>query len=216
MKATNIKREKLCRSFGQKMLLRPERCASPKCAFTRRSYPPGVHGQSARRREEGGYGGQLREKQRLRVLYGISERALKQTVRDALFKAQQGKVTQNALDIIADALERRLDNVVYRLGFAPSRAIARQLVSHGHILVNGRRVTTPSFLVRVGTEISIRPQSAQRAPFVNLASSLKKHRVPAWLALDADALRGKVIGEPIRDETMEAVDLAKVVEFYAR
>src|SRR3989344_8803579 len=136
MKATAIKREKMCRKFGQKLGLTPELCASPKCAFTRRAYPPGSHGQSRRRRDKSEYGQQLLEKQRIRLLYGVSESALKRSVRDALARVQGPSSSSNALDVISEQLERRLDNVVFRLGFAPTRAVARQMVAHGHILVN--------------------------------------------------------------------------------
>lgn len=216
MKPTTINKEKMCRKFGQKMMLTPERCASPKCAFTRRSYAPGAHGQSRRRRPRSGYGEQLLEKQRIRILYGVSERSLRRTVREALARTRAAAASQNALDVLTSELERRLDNVLFRMGIAPSRAIARQLVSHGHILVNGRRTTVPSRSLKVGETVSVRPQSALRVPFAERREVLKKYKPPAWLTLDSETLGGKMVALPTREEIAHTADVAKVVEFYAR
>ena len=215
MKPTTLKHGKACRKFGQKMFLKAERCASPKCAFTRRAYVPGAHGASRRRRRSE-YGEQLLEKQRIRAVYGVSDRVFKRTVRDAVDRVRTLSGKRNVLDLIAQQLELRIDNVVFRLGIAPSRPIARQFVSHGHIFVNGRRVTSPSIVVHVDDIISIRPQSERRVPFVDLHDTLKKHKTLSWLKLDPKHLSGKVIASPSREEAMGTVDLAKVVEFYAR
>lgn len=216
MRVTGIKREKMCRTFGQKMMLKAERCASPKCAFTRRQSKPGLHGAKRRRRGKSEYGMQLVEKQRIRLVYGISERSLRRFVREASDRARTSFVVRNALDTIAEKLELRLDNVVFRAGFAPSRAVARQFVSHGHILVNGCRTTVPSWIVRVGDAVSVRQESMKLVPFLELAQTLRTHRVPAWLTVDPTTLSGKVVAPPLREEAMATLDLAKVVEFYAR
>lgn len=205
----------MCRKFGQKMGLTAERCASPKCAFTRRQSKPGVHGQK-RRRARSEYGEQLLEKQRVRVLYGVPERALKQTVRRAIAHSRSAADAQNVLDRIAAQLELRLDNVVFRLGLAPSRAVARQMVSHGHVTVNGRKTTVPSFSVRPGARVAIRPESIRSAPFAEMRVSLGKRRLPSWLTVDPENLTGAVSALPPREEMMGTVDLTKIVEFYAR
>jgi len=207
----------MCRRFGQKLGLTPERCASPKCAFTRRSYAPGAHGQNRRRRKKvSEYGQQLSEKQRVRLLYGVSEQALKRSVRNALARVQGPSAASNALDVIAEQLERRLDNVVFRLGFAPSRTIARQYVSHGHVLVNGRRTTSPAYLVRNGEAVAVRPESRTLTAFSGLMTTLPKHKTPDWLSLDVRSMSGTLTAPPMRDDAMMPVDLAKIVEFYAR
>lgn len=216
MKVQNIKREKMCRKFGQKMFLRPERCASPKCAHTRRQSPPGAHGGKRRRpRRNSAFGEQLLEKQRARVVYGLSEKAFKRTVRDAMERTATSKTAQNALDLIAQQLELRLDNVVYRSGLASSRTVARQLVSHGHFLINDRKATTPSIALRSEDIIRIRPESTGRGPFQELSERLKRQKFPVWLKVDTDVVSVTVVGAPKRDEAI-AVDLAKVLEFYAR
>lgn len=216
MRTTGIKREKLCRTFGQKMMLRHERCASPKCAFTRRQTAPGAHGGKRRRRGRSSYGEQLREKQRVRILYGISEKNLKRSVREALGRTNVSPAARNTLDMIAERMEFRLDNVVYRSGLAPSRAVARHLVSHGHFFVNGRRTRVPSFRLRIGDEISLRAESRGSVPFIELPQQLRKQRLPAWINVDPEVLRSKIVGRPSREETTATLDLAKVLEFYAR
>lgn len=205
----------MCRKFGQKLSLRPERCASPKCAFTRRQTVPGAHG-TKRRRAPSAYGVQLQEKQRIRLVYGISEKAFKRFVRDSMHRSAASTTVRNALDAIAQQLEFRLDNVVFRMGFAPSRSVARQLVSHGHMFVNGRRAQTPSIGLRIGDVVSLRPESAKQAVFSELAQQLRKQRTPAWVELKPDAFSGKIIGLPKREEAMGGMDLAKVLEYYAR
>lgn len=198
------------------MLLRPERCMSPKCAHTRRQSPPGVHGDKRRRpRRNSAYGEQLLEKQRARVIYGLSEKAFKRTVRDAMERSANPMTAQNALDLIAQQFELRLDNIVYRSGLASSRTVARQLVSHGHLFVNDRKATIPSMALRPGDVVRVRPESAGRGPFLEISARLKKQKLPPWLKLDADSVVVTIVGVPKRDEAI-AVDLAKVLEFYAR
>lgn len=184
---------------------------SPKAAIARRPYPPGMHGKSSRR-SVSEYGEQLRAKQKIRWSYGLTERQLKRLVKDAI---RRTAVTGPQ---IIEILERRLDNVVYRLGFAPSRFAARQLVVHGHIVVNGRKVTVPSYSVRVGDIITIRPESRPKKLFAGLSEEVKKVQLPPWLALDHKTLEGKVIALPSAygDAQSFPFDIGAVVEFYSK
>lgn len=217
MKPTRLKKGKMCRKFGHKMYLTPERCASPKCAYTRRSYPPGVHGPRRRRHiRRSEYGEQLLEKQKVSVTYGVTDKALRKQVLHAVKRARTADEPVNVLDVVAKQLESRLDNTIFKLGLAPSRIVARQLITHGHFFVNGTRVNKPAMEVDTGDEIAVRPQSRDAGPFIELSDRLKKHKTPKWLSLDAKKLIGKVVGEPDREQAEETVDLAKVVEFYAR
>jgi SSU ribosomal protein S4P len=177
------------------LFLKGARCTSPKCALERRDYPPGQHGQVARfrRGQPTDYFRQLREKQKVKRVYGILERQFRRYFREAL--RTPGLTGENLLIL----LERRLDNVVYRLGFADSRAQARQLVQHGHFTVNGRRVTIPSYLVRPGDRIAVREGSRQRPYFQERAEMLDEMRVPDWLSLNAADLSARVLGMPRRE-----------------
>ena len=200
---------KLCRREQTKLFLKGERCLTPRCAIERRNYPPGQHGPG-RQRKPTQYGLQLREKQKLRRIYGISERVFRNYFSKA--SRQAGIAGENFLRI----LERRLDNVVHRLGFAASRSAARQLVAHGNILVNGKKVDIPSFLVKPGMMVEVH-QKLETNPMV--AESLQNARVrhvPTWLELDAVAARGKIVALPSRGEIDTAVDEKVIVEFYSR
>jgi len=186
-----------------------ERCLTPRCAIERRNYPPGQHGPG-RQRKMTQYGLQLREKQKLRRIYGITERVFRNYFSKAT--RQTGIAGENFLRI----LERRLDNVVHRLGFAGSRAAARQLVAHGNILVNGRKVDIPSFLVKPGMVVETH-QKLESNPMVQEAlQNARVRHVPTWLELDAVAPRGKVVALPSRGEIDTAVDEKVIVEFYSR
>ncbi|MBM3187816.1 MAG: 30S ribosomal protein S4 [Chloroflexi bacterium] len=202
---------KLCRREGMKLFLKGERCLSPKCAIERRAYPPGLHGRQAQfRRQESDYGAQLREKQRLRRIYGVLERQFRRYFDIAL--RTRGQTGANLLSI----LERRLDNVVYRLGFADSRAQARQLVAHGHIDLNGRKTDTPSALVSVGDTVSVREKSRRNGYFAGLADVLEHHSAPAWLSLNVGELSGRVLQLPTREQIEVPVQEQLVVEYYSR
>lgn len=202
---------KLCRREGEKLFLKGERCFSPKCAFDRRSYAPGAHGrQSQFRRKESDYGQQLREKQKARRIYGIYERQFRRYFREAL--RQKGLTGANLLII----LERRLDNVIYRLGLADSRAQARQLVQHGHFDVNGRKTNVPSYLVRPNDVIHVRERSRGNTYFKQLAAVLDGGRVPHWLSLDADNLTGTMVAAPRREDIDIALSEQLIVEYYSR
>ncbi len=162
-------------------MLKGERCLTPKCSIERRNFPPGQHGQSYRRRQMSDYGGQLREKQKVRRIFFVLEKQFRRHFTVA--PAHAGMTGTNLLQV----LERRLDNVVFRLGFADSRRQARQLVRHGHFVVNGRKTNIPSFIVKIGDEISVRSESRTRTYFKDLdtRASLRKKGTPEWLSLDA-------------------------------
>ncbi len=199
---------KICRRLGTSV------CGREKCAFKKKPYPPGVHGRSRRRGGRGGnseYGAQLREKQKLKFMYGLRETQFKNYVREA---ERSGETGVKLMQI----LESRLDNTVFRLGFASSRIMARQFVSHGHIMVNGRRVSIPSFRARKNDVISIRPQSAPKGMFRDLEIYLKKYQTPPWLSLDKEKREGKVLGSADSADPMlgHDINLGAIVEFYSR
>lgn len=180
--------------------------------LTKRPFPPGQHGPSARRRQVSDYGLQLLEKQKARYIYGVLERQF----RRIFAKAQRFPGETGAYLLIL--LERRLDNVVYRLGFATTRAQARQLVTHGHITVNGRKTNIPSYTVRVGETIAVRPESRRRMYFKNLVDSgaLAKHKAPDWLRLSPADLSGEVVAMPRREDAEPGINEQLIVEFYSR
>lgn len=203
---------KLCRREGEKLFLKGARCLSPKCSFERRDYPPGMHGREARfrRRRESDYSRQLREKQKARRIYGILERQFRRYF--SMAQRRSGLTGVNLLVI----LESRLDNVVYRLGFAESRPQARQLVSHGHFYLNGRKTDVPSAIVKSGDVISVRPESRRRTFFKTLSQEMDDRQVPRWLQLDTEALSGQVAQLPTRDDIDVSLNEQLIVEFYSR
>lgn len=203
---------KLCRREGQKLFLKGARCYSSKCAIERRDYPPGEHGRYARyrRRRPSDYSRQLREKQKLRRIYGVLERQFRRYFQEA--ERKSGLTGENLLII----LECRLDNVIYRLGFADSRPQARQLAGHGHFTVNGRRVTVPSVSLRAGDVIAVREGSRNRTYFKDRAKVLNEQDVPVWLELDANALSGRVRALPAREDIDVPVNEQIVTEYYSR
>ncbi len=201
---------KLCRREGEKLFLKGDRCFSPKCSFEKRSYPPGVHGRQAQfRRKESDFRVQLRAKQKTRRVYGVFERQFRRYFRQA--QHQKGLTGINLLII----LESRLDNVVYRLGLASSRAQARQLISHGHFDVNGRKTNIPSFLVNPGDTIVVRDNSKKKPFFKELAKNVEGGRVPEWLTLDASNLAGQVASQPTRDHIEATLNEQLIVEYYS-
>ncbi len=199
---------RLCRREGMKLFLKGDRCFKEKCAFERRGYAPGQHGR--RRSKIQGYGIQLREKQKVKRMYGVLERQF----RNYFAKAARGKgITGTAL---LQMLERRLDNVVYRLGFASSRAMARQLVAHGHITVNGRKMTVPSALVKPGSVVALREQSRQNEQIKICLDTAKGRGVPSWLELDADQFQGTVKQLPAREDITMPIQEQLIVELYSK
>lgn len=203
---------KLCRREGEKLFLKGARCYTPKCSFERRGYPPGLHGKGAqfRRRRESDYHRQLRAKQKARRVFGLLERQFRRYY--AVSLKRRGLTGLNLLQI----LESRLDNVIYRLGYAQSRAEARLLVTHGHFQVNGRRTDIPSMLLSVGDTISVRPGSRKRAFFKDLPALAESRNVPNWLSRDLKELSGSVIRLPERQEIDANLTEQLIVEYYSR
>jgi small subunit ribosomal protein S4 len=202
---------KLCRREGEKLYLKGDRCYSPKCAFERRAYAPGMHGQKrVFRRKVSDYGLQLREKQKARRIYGILEAQFRKYF-DAALK-HKGMTGANLLQ----TLERRLDNVVFRLGFATSRQQARQLVLHGHFAVNGRRARVPSQLVKASDVISICENCRKKPYFKDLSKTLEHVSTPEWLAVDAATMTGRVLNLPSREQLEVPLREQLVVEYYSR
>ncbi len=203
---------KLCRREGEKLFLKGARCLSPKCALERREYPPGVHGRDSqwRRRRASDYSRQLREKQKARRIYGVLERQFRRYF--GLAQQRAGLTGVNLLII----LESRLDNVVYRLGFAESRSQARQLVSHGHFDVNGRRTDISSALVRANDVISVHKESRRKPYFKTIGQQLDERQVPRWLMLDVDGLSGQVSHLPGREDIDVSLKEQLIIEYYSR
>ena len=199
---------KLCRREGQKLFLKGSRCYTDKCAEARRSYVPGQHGQGRKKTSE--YGLQLRAKQMTKRYYGVLESQFYRYYERAAKK--QGKTGEELLVL----LERRLDNVVYRLGWAASRAEARQLVLHGHFTVNGRRVDIPSYLTGVGDTVSIRDKSRKSEKFKAILEASASQPVPKWLVANRDKFEGKILALPKREEIDLPVDETLIVELYSK
>lgn len=199
---------RLCRRYGEKLFLKGDRCFGPKCAVVRRPNPPGSAVQ--RRRKVSDRGLQLREKQRARVFYGLLERQFRRYYEQALHRSGVSGI--NLIQI----LESRLDNVVYRLGFADSRKQARQLVCHGHIALNGRKTDIPSAMLKVNDEVAFTSRGGKTEYAKTLPEVLKSKQVPAWLSMDMAGLRGRVLGAPTIEVAESLFDPNVVVEFYSR
>lgn len=204
-------KEKIERRLGAKLFLKGERSYSPKSATVKRMYPPGVHGKDFKRRLSE-YGLQLQSKQKIKNTYRMLERQFKNWAKEAI------KSHHETGDVLLKKLERRLDNVVFRSGLAQSRDQARQLVNHGHILVNGKKTTIPSFGVKTGNIIKVREGSLKSKYFSTLAPQwLKKYEPPKWIELDKEGLTAKVSGMPTtQDSGLEAKDIQSLIEFYSR
>ena len=199
---------RLCRRENLKMYLKGDRCYTDKCAIERRPYPPGQHGQGRVKFSE--YGVQLREKQKVKRMYGLLEAGFRHAYANAA--ARKGKTGENLLQ----TLELRLDNVVFRLGFAPSRAAARQLVAHGHFAVNGVTTNIPSYRLKIGDKIAVREAHREREIFKVVKETLRAHQPQDWLILDAANLAGSVIAMPRRDQMPLEFNEQLVVEYYSR
>lgn len=199
---------RLCRREGLKLFLKGDRCYGDKCAFERRGYAPGDHGQL--RRKHSDYGVQLREKQKLKRMYGLLERQFRSYFEKA--DKQKGITGTNLLVF----LERRLDNMVFRIGFANSRNEARQLVRHNHFLVDGKPINIPSYLVKVGSEIRVREKSRKVERIVEAMEIVARRGIPQWLELDKDNFRGMVKTLPSREELVMPVQEQLVVELYSK
>jgi small subunit ribosomal protein S4 len=205
---------RLCRREGMKLFLKGSRCDGPKCPIVKKApaknYPPGQHGQRRTRRPSE-YGLQLREKQKVRRYYGVLETQFRRLYHEA---ERRGGVTG---DNLLQLLESRLDNVVFRMGFADSRRQARQLVRHGHFTVNGRKTNIPSFLVRSGDVIAVRPESRKREYFSIMPDVLQSKQAPDWMSVSPSELSGRVIALPTRDQMeIPQFNEALIVEYYSR
>ena len=197
-----------CRREGVKLFLKGDRCFTEKCAVDRRAYPPGQHGQGRGRVSD--YGLQLREKQKVKRMYGLGEAQFRLTMGAAA--RMRGRTGENMLAL----LERRLDNVVFRLGFATSRAEARQLVRHGHFAVNGRKVDVPSYRVKPGARVTLRESSRQIQRIADALEALERRSVPGWLELDKEHFEGVVKALPTREDVTMPIQEQLIVELYSR
>jgi len=203
---------KICRRLGVKLFLKGEKCLSPKCPMIKKPYPPGEKGK----RRSGGlseYGKELREKQKLKNWYNLKEKQFRKYVKEVL--ESRGKV-EDASALLVKKLECRLDNIIFRLGFATSRAQARQLISHGHFLLNGKPVDIPSIQLKKGDKINVHPAFQKSTFFRDILTTLKKHKTPSWLELDVKRFEGKVIGEPSLEEAAPPAEIPVIFEFYSR
>jgi small subunit ribosomal protein S4 len=199
---------RLCRREGTKLFLKGDRCFTPKCGVERRGYPPGQHGQGRSRFSD--YGVQLREKQKVRRMYGLLEKQFAKTMERA--SRMTGRSGENLLVL----LERRLDNVVFRLGFATSRAEARQLVKHGHFQVNGRKATIPSMQLRAGDVVVLREKSRTVERITAALEALEGKSVPQWLDVDKAIFAGSVKALPVREDITMPIQEQLIVELYSR
>ena len=200
---------RLCRREGMKLFLKGERCYGEKCAIERRNVPPGQHGKGRRARLVG-YGLQLREKQKVKRMYGVLERQFRRYFEEA--NRHKGVTGETLLQL----LERRLDNMVYRLGFATSRPQARQLVRHGHFTVNGKRADVPSFSIKAGDTIAVRPSSAKNPCIVYAMEEVKGRGIPEWLEVDGETLTGRLTAAPTRGQLNLPVQEQLIVELYSK
>ena len=203
--------EKVERRLGEKLFLKGDRCLGPKCGMVRRAYPPGVHGKKrTRRREASGFGTLLNEKQKIRFLYGLDDREIARYTKEAASK--RGIFST----LLLQMLEKRLDNAVFRLGFADSRRMARQLVTHGHVVVNGRIVHTPSVIVKKGDAISLHDSFLKSPAFPPIEMRLKKYDPPRWASLDKASMQGAVLQDPDGEDIGITIDVTRIKEFYSR
>lgn len=204
---------KTCRRAGEKLFLKGEKCFTPKCIFEKRPYPPGKPLSERKHRSNlTEYGTQLKEKQKLRNVYGLSEKQFRRYVKESGTEA-----TGSPVEHLFERLERRLDNVVYRLGLAQSRREARQMVSHGHFMVGKRKLTIPSYQVKKGETVSVREGSRTSPLFSNIAiEKMGKHPIPNWITPDALKLSAEVKGSPKYDKNELGFNFQSVIEFYSR
>src|SRR4051812_9621891 len=199
---------RICRRENQKLFLKGDRCNTDKCAFERRGYPPGQHGQGRIKFSE--YGLQLREKQKIKKMYGLLEKQFRNLFHSA--DRQKGVTGNNLLSM----LERRLDNVAYRAGFANSRSEARQLVRHGHLAVNGKRVNIPSYMLGKGDVIEVREKSRNLTRVLGSLEGVKRREIPQWLELEAAMMKSRVRDLPARDDITAPMEERLVIELYSK
>ena len=200
---------RLCRREAEKLFLKGDRCYSDKCALEKKAYIPGVHGKS-RRQKPSEYGIQLREKQKTKRIYGLMEKQFRNYFKKA--DRSQGITGENLLVL----LERRLDNVVFRLGLAASRKEARQLVNHGHFTINGRKATIPSMLVRVGDVVQVKLKSLESSKFIEIKEQASYKTPPEWMTVDLGSMAGSILSYPLREQIDTMVNEQLIVELYSR
>jgi small subunit ribosomal protein S4 len=204
---------KICRRAGEKLFLKGERCNSPKCAMIKRAYPPGPKRTKRRRNPPSEYAKELMEKQKLRNWYNLRERQFSNYVKKILAKKSRVK---DGPALLINMLEFRLDSVIFRLGFASSRVKARQLVSHGYFLVNGKAMNIPSHQVKKGDVISLKPKKKEKKIIKEIKNLIKKQKASTWLKIEPEKLEGKIIGIPTLEEVSPAVEIPAIFEFYSR
>lgn len=200
---------KLCRREGEKLFLKGERCNTAKCAIVRRKFPPGQHGVKMQPRLTE-FGQQLRAKQKAKRIYGVMERPFIEYYRKAVSK------TEDSEQALKRFLEMRLDNVVYRMGFAQSRAQSRQMIGHGAFDINGEKVDIASFQVKVGHVVSVREKSKKHPVLKAAMERLKQHTLPSWLSVDAETMSGKVLSLPNAEDLRDTIEAKQIIEFYSR
>ncbi len=199
---------RLCRRENMELFLKGERCYTDKCAIKRRNYPPGQHGQG--RSKTSDYGVQLREKQKVRRIYGLLEKQFRGYFQEA--DRMRGVTGENLLSL----LERRLDNAIYRLGFASSRTESRQLVRHGHFTINGRKVNIPSIQIKVGDVIELREKSRKVAAVIDSLEAVVRRGIPQWVELERDAFKGVIKSLPVREDITTPIQEQLIVELYSK
>lgn len=199
---------RLCRKLGEKLFLKGERCYSPKCTLVKRKYPPGMHGPK-RQKKLSEYGVQLKEKQKAKYIYGILERQFRNYFKKAI------KKTGDTSLFLLQLLERRLDNVIYRVGLIPSRDLVRQMIVHGHIKVNGKKVNIPSYQVKAGDIIKIKENSSYFKKIQEMSKD-KKSRIPSWIFFDGKQSEIKILNLPTLDDLPKNIDTRLIIGFYSR
>lgn len=201
---------RLCRRAGEKLFLKGDRCLSPKCAMVKRNYPPGIHGSKGVKSLTE-YGKQLNQKQKVKRIYGITEKQFRKHLSEAV--KQKGVAGDNLIM----KLETRLDNVVFRMGIASSRAAARNLVNHAHIKVNGRSLNIASAYLKIGDKVAVKENKLEKNYFVNRKALLQKSlELPGWLTFDPKKMEGEIVAMPNRKDVNISIDIQEVVEFYSR
>jgi small subunit ribosomal protein S4 len=200
---------RLCRREGMKLFLKGERCYTEKCAIEKRNFPPGQHGKT-RKAKLAGYGLQMREKQKVKRIYGVLEDQFRR-----YFEAAE-RTRGITGELLLQLLERRLDNVVYRLGLATSRPQARQLVRHGHFLINGRKVDVPSYTVKAGDQVGVLARSQKNPTIEHALEEVKGRGVPGWLSFDATSMTGRIVSMPTREQVNLPVQEQLIVELYSK
>lgn len=201
---------RLCRRAGTKLYLKGDRCYTPKCAIVKRNYPPGMIGTKKGKSRLTPYGIQLREKQKARLYYGITEKQM------GNYFMRASRTLGNSGEILVQFLETRLDNIVYRLGWASSHQTARQLVNHGHITVDGKKVTIPSYRVKPGQMLGVKQSSQGRKVFQEVLPALEKIQVPGWINTEKKSFAGKVVSLPTLTEVNPLYDVRLITEYYSR